>query len=341
MVKTPGQRRKEMQEALKNRTEESYKNREDSGKYGGIFKKELEISEWRCGKGEHAIDTIPYIVGEGNPNPNIKAGDFNYVLDLWVHSGVGVNEDMYICPARTYKERCPICEEQKRLRDEDVPEETIKSLNPVRRCIYNIVCYDTADEEAKGVQVWMVAHFFMEKHLSKLARQPRGGGYVAFSHPDVGKLIMFDRTGVGASNTAYDGHRLVDRNYVISDEILDAAYCLEDIIHKPTYEEIHQAFWGKDVVEATEDLGVAPADEEDTPFDDPLPSRSTIRGKRPKKEETVENACPHGGTFGIDIDKIDDCANCTPYEKCAIEADRLEEEEKKKRLEKRLGKLKR
>lgn len=337
MVKTPSQRRKEMQEALKTRTEESYKNREDSGKFGGIFKKELEIPEWRCGKGEHTIDIIPYIVGDGNPNLNIKPGDINYVLDVWVHGNVGVNEDMYICPARTYKEQCPICEEQKKLREEDAPEETIKSLNPVRRCIYNIVCYDTTEEENKGVQVWIVAHFFMEKHLSKLAKQPRGGGYVAFSHPDVGKQIMFDRTGVGAANTAYDAHRLVDRDYVISDEILDAAYCLEDIVRRASYEELHQVFWGKGI----ESVNVRPEkEEEDVPLGDEPPPRSS-RVRQPKKEEVSDTACPHSGKFGVDIDKIDNCAECVNYEKCAIEADRLEEEERKKRLEKRQGKLKR
>jgi hypothetical protein len=333
--------RKAMREALLKRTQESHERREDSGRFGSIFKDIPGLQMWKCGAGEHVVDIIPFVAGENNPTE--KKGDIAYVLEAWVHYGVGVNEDAFICPARTFNKDCPICEYRKQLREEDSEEneELIKSLNPKRRAIYNIVCLDNEKEEAKGVQVWDVAHWFMERHLTPLAKKPKSGGFVLFADPDLGRSISFERKGTGATNTEFLGHKFVDREGSISDEILDAAYCLDEIVAVPEYDELYAAFWGsKGKKEAEEEPEEAEGPEEPEEPEEEVKKpeeevkKPTIAQRRKQREERKQrkqipsaNKCPGGGQFGVDLDTLEYCDDCPLWEECAKRADELADDD--------------
>jgi len=314
--------RKKMAKQLKNRTQESHDRREDSGRFGSFFREDLEdVSFWSCGEGEHQIDIIPYIAGANNPK--VEEGEFSYLLDIWVHQGVGVNEDQFVCPGRNYGDPCPICEHQRELRRaDDFDEDLVKSLSPKRRVIYNIVCYDSDKEESKGIQVWNVAHWFMERYLTPLAKQPKSGGFVPFADPDDGKQICFERKGSGQTSTEYLGHKFLDRDYKISDELLDGACCLDELIHIPTYDELRDVYYGSFGTRDSEKT-----QEEEKP---------EVQ-EEPRKKESVEmDSCPAGGEFGIDTDRLDQCDPCDIWDDCARRADEIEEDKKKKREQRRL-----
>ena len=85
--------------------------------FGDYFKDDADIVKWKCEKGQHIIDIIPYRAGENVPHR--AAGKMQYVLDLWIHTNVGVTEDRVVCLSRNYKKPCPICEHQAELRAED------------------------------------------------------------------------------------------------------------------------------------------------------------------------------------------------------------------------------
>ncbi len=243
--------RKEMDEQLARRTEQSYDSREKGGKFQGVFKEDVNISSWFMEKGEHLFDIIPYQAGENDPVAN--AGEFSYWLDIYVHRNVGPRDLQFICLEQTFSKACPICEYRNELR-KDAPDgerqkeahkKKTDELNWSRRCVYNVWVQDNREEIKKGVQVLEIAHWFMEKHLSALAKVPRarGGGYISFAHPEKGKTVSVIRTGVGATSTGYDGYQFVDRDYDIPDDILDEAHTLDDLIHIPTYREVKDAFW--------------------------------------------------------------------------------------------------
>ena len=82
-------RRKMMREELAARQAESYASRESSGKFKSIFEKK-SVGFWKCSEDEHFIDIIPFTAGKNNPN--VKPGKAAFVLDLYVHQKVGVNE---------------------------------------------------------------------------------------------------------------------------------------------------------------------------------------------------------------------------------------------------------
>lgn len=273
------------------RTEESARNTSGGNKWRDYISEDFTGKKWRVAEGEHILDIIPYL--SGDHDPKVDAETPTYFLDLWVHQRVGVTEDAYICPASNYKgQRCPICEHVAKMKASgNFDDDEIRQFTPKRRVMYNIVCYDTDAEEAKGVQVWEASYHLTENELVELARNRRGAGYLAFSDPDEGKSLSFIRKGKGVG-TRYKGWQFEDRVAPIEDEILDQAYTLDDIIHIPSYEELEEAFaptapeieagnsMGDDVP-----LGMGGVEEEEEVK--PRRSRAPLSNSH-KKEESVE-----------------------------------------------------
>jgi|GEM_PF-1958519 len=250
----------QMDKDLAGQTQQSYDDRDKSGKFGKIWVAPLPagFKEWKVKEGEHYLDLVPFLAGPYHPQRNEK--QISYNLDLWAHRNIGAREDNWICPLRTQRldgtpiGPCPICEFQKYLVAMDVPPERaeahktlIKSLNPSRRCIYNVWIHDDIREEGLGVQVWEIAHWFFEKTVIELARLPRGGGLLPFSHSKKGKTIRFTRKGM--KNTEFLAHQFMDRQQNIPQLVLDQAWALDTLVKWPTYPELWKAFFDEDYVE--------------------------------------------------------------------------------------------
>jgi len=339
-------RRARIKAAIQDRTRESYDRRDDSGQFKNIFKDEFSGKLWKCGEGEHQIDPIPYVCG--NNDPKLHPGEDAYVLHLWVHYGVGVNQDAYICPARSgYNKPCPICEYREDLRrGDDFDQDLVKELTPKHRNILNILCYDSEKEEGKGVQIFDVAHWFFEKHFSELAKMPsRGVGkstdsFIYYADPTEGKTLCFTRKGT-SRNTEFIGHKFLDRDYTIPDEILDAAFPIDDCVNYHTYDEIKTAFLGgsSDVAPVEEasapapppvqEGGLRPRRTMNTPPAEPSPAATPRARTRPNPSPappaaTDEMVCPvEGGTFGKDCENFTECNGCPLWNPCSEEADRM------------------
>lgn len=325
MAKKKKVSRKERMEQLRKRHKRQVERKDKRGKYKSIFKEGMDIPFWRCEIGEHLIDVIPYIAGRDIPEVCEK-GEYTPRLEVFVHFNVGVNQDAYVCLARTFGQPCPVCEEQNKLRDIGASDDEIRALEPSRRDIYNIVCRDSSSEEKKGVQVWEVANWFMGKHLEEMSERPKLGGTIVYSDPDEGKSIYFKRKGTGIS-TEYLAHNFGDREEPISDEILDSAYTLDELIHWPTYEEVAKAFFGSqydDEEEEEEEIDTSEEEEEDAEAEEEEETED-------EGEEDSDNPCPHGFEFGADADVHDECDDCNVYDDCLAEQERMEEEEKEEK----------
>lgn len=349
-------RRKEMKESLLKKTQDSYDHRDDTGMFKDIFRDDIEgLLKWNCKPNQHLIDIIPYQAGDKDPTR--KEGEWTYVLEVPVHGNVGVNQDSYLCLARYLRQPCPICEYREKLRNQDdYDEEEVKKLYPIRRVIYNIICYDDTKEEAKGIQVWLVAHFFMEKKLMAIAKMPArgssGGGYVSFSDPEEGRSIQFERKG-GKNNTEYLGHQFVAREgYTITNEILEQAFPLDQIIHIPTYEEVQKTFFvdtggelesEEQQPETTQIEGEEPEPQPPSrrfrgsapiPIEKEVEKPSTVRDKGVKTPAKTGPKCPHGGEFGKDCEELSECGKCEVWDDCSPLKDKIRADEAEKRKEK-------
>jgi hypothetical protein len=304
----------------KQRHEENYNTLDDSGRFRDIYDPTAKagVRFWKCKEDDHEIYIVPYITGK--KHPRLKEGKSDFVLNVFIHRGVGINEDSYLCLNRTYKQRCPICEYQAELRNgEKADEDEIKALNATKRSIYNIVSLDTPKDEEKGVQIFDVSHYLFTIPLEEMAHKKKGGGEVSYADIDEGKVISFRKKGTKFT-TEFTAFEFKDRSD-IPDEILDQAVCLDELLHIPTYDEVHEAFW-------------------ETKKEEEIPEEPVRKPKEEKKEEkkiepkedvpdSVVEDCPSGAVFGKDYNEYEECRSCEVRKPCRMKKDEIDEEAEK------------
>jgi len=299
-------------DALEFRSQESYRTINE-----GFFKDILDpgatsgIEKMKMSERDYLLDFIPYFAGTKDPNLKVKPGTPTYLVDIWVHRGVGPNDDEYICLAKNYNKRCPICEYREELPKNDENAETIKELRPKRRVLYWV--WDR-DNESKGIQLLVIAHWFMEAKIQAIAKKPRGGGYVTFTNPkagpDGGRSVSFNLEFKG-TNREYTGFQFVERDEPIPKHILDKARSMpiDELLYIPSYEEVHNAFFG---------FGskVEPTQKDDKVAGDYYWQE---QGTTPPFN-TEELSCPfEGSVFGQDFGVWGECETCTIKVQCETE----------------------
>lgn len=351
--------RSSMRSSLAKKQETSHSTKDDRGKFRGIFREDIEgLQLWKVSEGDHEFDFVPYSAGPNDPDKKISPGDFTYVLIVWVHRGIGPSEDSYICQARTNGKRCPVCEYQTSLKDTDASDEEIKRWNPTRRTLYNVVVYDSEKEQSKGVQILDIAHYYLEQELQVQSRpRSRGGAAtgekIFFASPDKdGKTIAVTREG-SRRNTKYIGIKFLDRDYDLADDIIEAAHCLDEIVHWPSYDEV------KDALDSGLANPVSSVPEDDIPSEgarrrgrsvapskEATPQSQEKEVKEEKKEVKEEKkvatlVCPADGVFGIDIEKLGACGKCEVWDDCSVENTRIMNEKRAARSSEGGGRLKR
>lgn len=307
------------------RHQENYANKDNSGRFSDMFEatKKVGVKFWKCKEDDHEVYIVPYIVG--NQHPRLKTGKADFVLDVFVHRKVGINEDSFICLNRTYKKDCPICEYQAELRESnDADDVAIKALNPTRRNVFNIICMDSPKEEEKGVQVWDVSQWLFTNPLEELAHKKRGGGEVAYADIDEGKIISFRKKGSGMTNTEYTAFEFKDRPE-IPDEILDAAVCLDELLHVPEYDEIKEAFFQTKDEQPAEKETSGKKEEKDTE----KPSAKKTKEDDVHTDDVVVEECPYGAEFGKDFNEYEECRQCEARQVCRVKKDELTDKEEK------------
>lgn len=303
-------------------------------------------------EGRNRINIIPYIIKTKN-HPLVKRGEFeigdkDYVMDIFVHRGVGPSEASVLCLKSTYGKPCPICEQSAILRKQGKEEEA-GALKASRRVFYNIQDMKEPDK----LKVFETSHYLFEKELIDEARDDEEGGFIDFADPIDGKEIKFRASDVQKGSIKYKEFKsfsFEDRDDPISDELLESAISFDEIMNVPTYEEVEKILFGQDDDEDEEDKPAKKSskkyeDEEDKPVkksskkyddddsDDEDDDDSDDEEESPKKpaKQTDEDddepeppkkscgKCPFGHCFGKDDDKYDDCDDCDVWDKCVKE----------------------
>ena len=223
-----------------------------------IFKPDLDVSFWNPKEGQHFFDIVPYITG---PNDiDLPEGEEAYCFQPYMHRNIGPNNRNVICLAKSYGRPCALCDYHKELvregADEDLIDEIKAQANP--RAIYNVHVLDSKEEQKKGIQIFHTSHYIMEGTLLELAATPTTPDSKEISpftpYPsryEDGKTVSFKRKGTGV-NTRFIAHSLQDRDYPISEKLIKAAHCLDQLIYIPTYEEQKAWLTGEEVEETEE-----------------------------------------------------------------------------------------
>lgn len=335
--------RAKAREELLRRTQQSAERREGEMSYK-YFATDKDLPLWRCGitkEDPHLLDIIPFVAGSQYPRfakDPVNEGDLTYYLDIYVHQNIGPGKAQIVCPQRNYGKPCPICEDIEAKVKDGWEWEDYSGIAPKRRCVYNVWVLSDPKEEAKGVQIWEASHRFSEKQIQAQAKAPRGGGVIPFASPEEdGHSISFS-----VENDEYrtvSGMKLVPRDYVIPDEVLEDAFTLDELIVLLEYAAIFDIYYGegayaemkaeKDQAKRSQPVpqerkasgplggagGVRRRGEGDVPEPEVPPGRSP-RGGNPGRAPAV-GECPGGGRFGADIDTLPNCQECSEYNACA------------------------
>lgn len=113
------------------------------------------------GKKIPLIDILLYKVGDDNPFAD--PGCYHYERSYWVHKAIGPNNLTYVCPLKTIKKPCPICEKLQVLKDDpEADEKLITALKPKWRQLFNVIEPKASD---KGVQIWDFSYYMFGELL--------------------------------------------------------------------------------------------------------------------------------------------------------------------------------
>ena len=286
--------------------EETEYHTQKSGREKGFYsclKDDLsdDIKFFEVKEKKYLMDIIPYKVGENDPR--LKEGDETFMLHFFQHVKVGPKNKTFLCMQETYGKECPICDHISYLQREkglDGKEINEMGLWPKHRNLFNVVVYDK-DYDENEVVVLEIADFCMGKHLKELAVDRTGEPIFYADIGKEGKTISFKREGTGPKNTRYLGHHFENRDYELSEELLDKAYSLDELLHIPTYDEVKEEFFGGE-------------EEEESSEDEPRRSR---RGDDYEEEEEVQEQ--EEDCLGKDFDQLAECEKCEDYKECEEE----------------------
>lgn len=279
-----------------NAREFAQKQRERLG--SSYLKLPAGVKLFKAKPGIMLLDILPFEAGKGNPNAD--PGLLHWERSYWVHHNIGVNNERVICPAKTSKKRCPICELRMKLmkKDEDDNEEEIKSLQTSHRQLFNVI--NRKDPDA-GVQIFDVSYHCFGDAISSAvnaADEDEGvetfflleGGFtlkVNFEEESFGgnKFIKADRVDFKPRKTDYD------------EDMLEGVVSLDDILVINEYDVLLKMLLAvedeEDEDEDDEDdkpvkKKKAPEDEDEEDEDDE-PVKSKSRKSKEDEDEDEED----------------------------------------------------
>jgi hypothetical protein len=279
-------------------------------------------------EGTNRINIVPYrIKTKKHPlvkSGDLKIGDIDYNMDLWIHRSIGVVSADVICPKKNFGKPCPICEQAEQYRSAGKQKE-YEAFQAKRRVFYNVI--DVKNPE-KGMMVLDTSHFLFEKELIEEARQGADDGQIVdFADISDGKTIKFR-----ASEATYNKQKFfefksfqfIDREDALDEDLIEQAVSFDELMKTPTYEEIEKIMYGEEDEEEEEATLKKVKNKKETEEEEEE-EEATLKKVKNKKEteeglsKKVKNTigkCKHGHIFGNECDNFDDCNTCADWDAC-------------------------
>ena len=197
------------------------------------------------------LNILPYQI-KTNKHPEVvagrrKVGQWDYLLDVWVHRNLGPNKKDMLCPKATYGKACPACEEKTKLYDEGRDEEA-KAFSASRRTIYNVQLIGRNGPEDAPMIFATSHHCFNKELIEEASASSRGPSPIPFASigPD-GKVVSFRVSEKELGKTSYceaKSFQFLDRDEEVSDEVLEQCASLDEFLVVPTAKQIMDAMYG-------------------------------------------------------------------------------------------------
>jgi hypothetical protein len=197
---------------------------------------EKNVHNWSPTIGDHVIDILTF-------------GD-----DYWHHAmSINGKLESVICRNKTFGNYCPFCNLRESM-DEHIFTNNLyhdspnayRDLLSRKRGVYNIICYDSKEEQEKGVQTWDVSNYMFEHQLLQSLNTSIIGSIFlmeCITNPITGKSVSFtkENTNLGFIKIPkYTNFELLERNYTIPETIRNKTHNLAT--PEPSYDEVEKKF---------------------------------------------------------------------------------------------------
>ncbi len=237
------------------------------------------------------MNILPYQITT-NKHPEVvagrrKVGQWDYLLDVWVHKNIGPNKETILCPRSTYGKACPICDERQKLLDAGREEEA-KALRAKRRCVYNVQIIDR-NGPAEKPMIFEVSHINFNKELIEEASasvEP-GEGPVPFADPGpAGRVVAFRVSEESLGKTKFPSaksFKFLERDEEIEDSVLEACAPLDQLLIVPTSKQLEDALYGGG------DFGEEQSDAADD-YEEPAQNRRQYRQEEAEDDQPAQSS---------------------------------------------------
>lgn len=209
--------------------------------------KDMKVEFFKPTKSIHNLDIIGYVITDPqNPecDDTLEPGYLWYGRNYWVHRGIGADDGMVVCPAKTFTgERCPICEYAKQRRASgEASKEELDALKPKQRQLFNVI---DRDGDPDVVKLMDLSYHLFGKQLDKEILDSDDDEVSAFFEPEDGFTlrVRFDKKSFnGREFFECDRIDFKDRKKQYKESIIDETYPLDDILNKLSYDQLNELF---------------------------------------------------------------------------------------------------
>jgi len=245
------------------------------------------VSRWMPEKKDtYFLRFIPYTVTLPNHPDGVEVGEMWYRRPYALHFNVGGSDRPAIC-LKSIGQKCPICEEVKRLSENyDNNEKVIKDIKAKHSMLY--LCFNPREPEKLIVFDWSAFKFSdkLETELAELCEDDLDN--LGFADIEGGKVIKFrvgEGTFSGGKFLVTDKVDFVDAKAFtdLEDEIVDNAPSLDDMLVAMDYDTLKKLFHGVETEETEETNG---EEEEDAP--PPVKKKAPTSSRRAPPPPPVE-----------------------------------------------------
>lgn len=208
--------------------------------------KGTDVEFFKPTKSIHNLDIIGYLITDeqhpDNVDGDLPVGTIWPSRTYWVHSNIGTEGTSVICPARTWGERCPICEYANQLkRRGDSTKEELDALRPKQRQLFNVI---DRDNDPDKVMLMDMSYHLFGRQLDKELKDSEEDDVFDFYLPKEGFTIRarFEKKSFNGREF-YECDRIDFRERKpYKDSIVDKTLPLDDLLNHIEYDKLNEIF---------------------------------------------------------------------------------------------------